>query len=162
MLQTRLRDRPLVTKLLRYSLASLAGTIAGQGSLYAFVNVADWSAVPANLTAVTIGAIPNYLINRYWTWNKRGRNHLLGEVVPFWVMTILGLLISTLFVAYAEDHWDAKWTINAASMAGFGVLWVAKFVILDRLLFATRDPDPDPNPDPDPDPDPNVGALGTS
>ena len=34
------------------------------------------------LFALAIGAIPNYLINRYWTWHQTGKNRLWGEVVP--------------------------------------------------------------------------------
>jgi putative flippase GtrA len=128
-------DRPLVRKLWRYSLTSIVGTIVGQGSLIALSAGLGWPGVPANLTAVTLGAIPNYLINRYWTWQKTGPNRLATEVLPFWIMTILGLVLSTLFVAYADDRWGTTTAIVIASTSGFALLWVAKFIVLDRLLF---------------------------
>jgi putative flippase GtrA len=127
--------RPLVRKLVRYSGASLAGTVVGQGSLLFFTAGLDWPGVPANLASVTLGAVPNYLINRYWTWQKSGPNRLATEVLPFWIMTLLGLLVSTAFVAYADHRWGTPGAILLASMSGFALLWVAKFFVLDRLLF---------------------------
>ncbi len=135
-----LLDRPLVRKLLRYSATSAIGIVFGQGSLLLLTAVAGWPGVPANVASVTIGAVPSYLMNRYWTWQKRGRNRWMAEVLPFWVMTLLGLLCSTVAVAYADHRWGTPLAISAASLAGFGVVWIAKFVVLDRWLFGVDPP----------------------
>ena len=95
----------------------------------------DWPGVPANLVSVTVGAVPNYLVNRYWTWGKKTKNRFWGEVVPFWGMTLVGLAVSTVFVAFADARWGSPLSISLASMAGFGVVWAAKFFVLDRVLF---------------------------
>jgi putative flippase GtrA len=133
-----LLDRPLVRKLFRYSLTSLAGVAVGQSTLVLCVAVLGWPGVASNLVAVSAGTVPNYLLNRYWTWQKFGRNRFFGEVLPFWTMTLLGLLLSTIAVAYADHRWGTTFAISAANLSGFGVLWVAKFLLLDRVLFATR------------------------
>ena len=127
---------PLVRKLLRYSAASVVGVTIGQSALYIFYEVLDWPAVLANLAAVTISSVPAYLINRYWVWEKTDSNSLRREVLPFWGMALLGLLLSTLLVAFADDRTDSPLIIAIANLAGFGVLWLAKFFILDRVLFA--------------------------
>lgn len=132
------RRAPLARKLVKYSAASAVGVICGQSALIFCSAVLGWPGVASNLTAVTVGAVPNYLMNRYWTWSKRGPNHLWGEVVPFWVMTLLGLLLSTWAVSYADDRWGSTFAISVANLSGFGVLWVVKFVLLDKLLFATK------------------------
>jgi putative flippase GtrA len=120
----------------KYISASLAGVAVGQSTLFFFSAVLDWKPELANLMAATFGAIPNYLINRYWTWNKRSKNHLTREVLPFWVLSIAGLLISTVFVGVAEDRWpDSQLAIQAANLSGYGVLWVLKFLVLEHLLF---------------------------
>ena len=52
--------------------------------------VLDLGGRPSNIIAVTVGSIPNYLINRAWTFNKRGAHSFTREVLPFWGMALLG------------------------------------------------------------------------
>ena len=123
-------------KAIRYSLTSVVSVIVGQSLLTFFLVVPDWSARVSNIAAVSLSAIPSYLLNRYWAWGKRGRNHLFKEVLPFWGLALLGLAFSTFTVGYAEDHISRSViVINGASLFAFGVLWVAKFVIFNEILF---------------------------
>lgn len=138
----RLTERTLVHKLAKYSAASLVGVTVGQSCLYLFYEVLDLPGIVANLLAVAISSIPAYLINRYWVWQKRDRNSLRREVVPFWGMAFLGLILSSIAVAVVDDRTDSALAIAVANMAGFGVLWVAKFIVLDKVLFAEIGRDP--------------------
>lgn len=131
-----LADRPVVRKLLRYAAASAVGVVTGQALLYLCYAVFDWPAVAANMVSVAISSIPAYLVNRYWVWKKRGRNSLRAEVIPFWLMAFLGLLLSSLLVAVVEARTESALALGLASLSGFGVLWVAKFFVLERVLFA--------------------------
>jgi putative flippase GtrA len=98
----------------------------------------------ANVIAVLCGIGPSYLGNRRWVWKRDGRGDLAGEVVPFWVLSIAGLLISTLAVARvgALSHaWPATARAIAlplANLAVFGALWCVQFVVLDRVIFHDR------------------------
>jgi putative flippase GtrA len=125
----------LRTKLARYSAASVAGFVTGQATLILCHGGLGWSGVASNLAAVTLGSVPNYLINRYWTWNRRGRNRLLTEVLPFWGFALAGLILSTWFVAMADDRWGSTLAVSLAQIAAFGSLWLVRFVFLDRLIF---------------------------
>lgn len=135
-LDTVLGRRPWIAKLAKYSTASLAGVVTSMSTLFLMLEVFDVAPVPSNITAVTIGAIPNYLINRAWTFKKRGAHSFTREVLPFWGMAILGLIISTIAVAWAAGRYDENTLIlMAANVGSFGLLWVGRFFILDRLLF---------------------------
>jgi putative flippase GtrA len=127
---------PTVRKLAKYSTASVVAVTVGQPVFWICDGLLGWDAVPA--------AVPNYLINRRWTWSQTGKNRLWGEVVPFWVMSALGLFLSLLAVNYADNRWDST-VINAiAQLAGFGVLWLAKFLILDKVMWKViHDLEPD-------------------
>ena len=138
----RLFDRALTQKLLRYGAASAVGVVVGQSCLFFLYGVLEFRAVVANVLAVAISSVPAYLINRYWVWQKRDRNDLRREVVPYWGMAFLGLLLSSIAVAVVDDGTDWPPAIAAANLGGFGVLWVAKFVILDKVLFAEIGRDP--------------------
>lgn len=117
-------------------MTSVVGVVVSQSSLLVFVNVFGWGGLVSNLASVALGTIPTYSMSRAWVWSKSGKSSFYAEVVPFWVLTLLGLLLSSLFVVFFEQNWpDNKLLINVGNIAGFGVLWVAKFFILDRMLF---------------------------
>lgn len=124
-----------IQKLVKYSAASAAGVVVGQATLIFCLEGLEWPALAANLASVTLGCIPNYTINRYWTWQQSGQNRLWGEVVPFWAMAALGAVLSMLAVAFADHQWGTTLAVAIANLAGFGVLWVAKFLVLDKLMW---------------------------
>ena len=129
-------------KLVRYSLVSVVSVAVSQVVL--FLAQFLWTARTSNIVAVCVSAIPSYWLNRAWAWGKTGKSHLMKEIVPFWGMALLGLILSTWSVDFAESHAASitasdlgqKLIVNLAALAAFGVLWVGKFVILNRVLFA--------------------------
>jgi len=136
---------PQVAKLLRYGAASAFNVVLGQILLYSAQTVAGLSAVPANVAAVSIGTIPAFLIARYWVWQKKGRSRLMKEVVPFWGLTFTGFALSTVAVWYVERRWSPPpWAINLTNLTAFGVVWVARFFVLEKVLFADEPPTDDP------------------
>lgn len=136
-IEDRLGTDALLVKLLRYGAASIVGVVTSQAVLLTCLVVLDMGAVPASIIATVVGAIPNYLVNRAWTWKKRGAHRLWGEIVPFWTMAFLGLGLSTIAVWWADRRFDGNVAaVSAANIGAFGVLWLAKFFVLDRVLFA--------------------------
>jgi len=131
-----LLEKPIVGKLLRYSMASVVGVVLGQSLLLLFYVGLDWPAWLANVVAVVISTGPVYLVNRYWVWKKKDAHSLRKEMLPFWGMALLGLALSSLFVWWVERRTDWPPAISAANLAGFGVIWVAKFLVLEKVLFA--------------------------
>jgi putative flippase GtrA len=81
------------------------------------------------------------MLNKYWVWGKSGRAHLRREVIPFWVFTVAGWGLSTGAVWLVEHHVGTPdsvlrtGAVLAASIAGFGVLWVLKYLFLDKIMF---------------------------
>ncbi len=133
-------------KLLRYAGVSVIAVICGQTPLYVFNEPLDRSAVTANILAVTLATIPSYLLNRTWVWGKTGSHSVTAELLPFWGMAFLGLVLSTLLVHLVEQQSDAWVLANLANLFAFGVLWIAKFFVLDRVLFVdTRSGDHGPS-----------------
>ena len=89
---------------LRYVATSGFGVVTTQILLFLFLHIFEWDSLPSNFTAVTIVALPAFLLNKYWVWGKRGRPHMRREVLPFWVFTVAGWALSTGAVALASDH----------------------------------------------------------
>ena len=101
--------------------------------------VLELNGTTSNLIAVTLACIPSYLLNRYWVWGKRGRNHFWREVFPFWAMAALGLVLSTILVWWVDQRTDVTVFLMAANLSAFGLLYVVKFLVLDRVLFKVAD-----------------------
>ena len=136
-------------KLVRYSMVSVISVIVSQILLLFAFGLLHWSARSSNIFAVCLSAVPSYYLNRRWAWGKTSRSHLLKEVVPFWGMALLGLIFSTWAADYAESNahqlttsdLGARLIVNLAALAAFGILWVGKFFIFNRLMFAHQ-PEP--------------------
>jgi putative flippase GtrA len=126
---------PTLQKLFKYSVASGTAVTVDVTVLVFCKALLGMPSMTSHLIAVFTSSIPNYLINRKWTWQQQGKNRLWGEVVPFWTMAVLGLILSTIFVAYASDRWDSTFATTVANLSGFGVLWVLKFLVLDKLMW---------------------------
>ncbi len=139
---------PTGRTMLKYSMVSVVSATVGQLTLaFTYGVLKLGSAVLCNLIACITGGIPAYSLNRAWSWGKRGRSSLRGELLPFALMTLAGLALSTGLVALAEDwaldaelsHAVTTAVVNAASLGGFGLVWIGKFVVLNRLLFVVRE-----------------------
>jgi putative flippase GtrA len=132
---------PTGQKFLKYSAVSVISVIINLVLLVFAFGVLGWSAAPANIFAVGVSAIPSYYLNRAWAWGKRGRSHLFKEVIPFWALAFLGLVVSTIAVHFVgknitQYHHAVQTLIVAATnIAAFGLLWIAKFIIFNELMF---------------------------
>lgn len=145
-------DTPQRRKFIRYSLVSVVSvvvTVVVQTFCYGILHFSGgWSAI----TASSIAAVPSYLLNRGWVWGKGGRSHLLKEVLPFWAMAFIGLGFSTFASSMADRvahdvttvHLYRTFIVTGSSVVAFGVLWVLKFVIFNKILFVHREAELDP------------------
>ena len=149
-LVARLRDlqRAHGLRALKYASVSVVGVAVTQILLiicyqptFGFQMTAGW----ANFTAVSGASIPAYMLNRQWVWNKTGRHSVRREVLPFWGISLLGLLISTVAVSFVSRQWDSQLAISGTNIASFGVLWVGKYLFLDSIMFRPNEPAPTPN-----------------
>ncbi len=126
-------------KLLRYTGVTCINVINGLLLLFFFHGVLGWPGITANAAAVTISTIPSYLLSRRWVWEQTGPNSMSTEVAPFWAMAFLGLIVSTLLVGWASAQFDLQFIVYAANLASFGVLWVMKFFVLEKLMWKSDD-----------------------
>ena len=124
-------------------MVSVIAVIVSQTALGILYGGFHWTARSANITSATISAIPSYYLNRRWAWGKTGRSHFWKEVVPFWTLAFMGLAFSTWTAdaaeSYAADHIQNHLFNTAFVMGGalfaYGVLWIGKFILFNKLIF---------------------------
>lgn len=124
-----------LAKLIRYAAVAFVMVPVGLALFWVFLEVVELRPLVANLTATAIATVPNYILNRYWVWNKRGANSIKREIAPFWAMAFLGVLLSTIMVAIAEQFTDVSFVFLAVNFFSFGLVWVLKFFVLEKFLF---------------------------
>ena len=133
-----------LTLLLRYGLVSIINIALGQGLLLVGYRVMRWSVVVANVFATAVAAGPAYMLSRRWVWRVTTKSHVLQEVLPFWGLMLAGLGLS---VASADslravaprliqDRAGATIVVLGGALVAYGVIWIARFVVLDRYMFA--------------------------
>ncbi len=131
-------------RLLRYATVSAVTTVISLGMLYVFFRVLKvGSAARANILATAIATVPSYYFNRTWAWGKSGKSHLMREVIPFWVIAFVSLVLSTLAVGFAaheahhitRSHTGVTVLVELANLFTYGVLWIGKYVLFTKVLF---------------------------
>jgi len=133
-------------KVIRYMLASVFNTVLGMGLLAIGFDIFGLSAFVANLCAVLLGTGPMYMVNRRWVWRITGRSQFYAEIVPFWVLTLAGWLLSSGAVVLASRLGSSlnmgrgaqTALVVSGAMVAYILLWVVRFLVLDRTVFAPR------------------------
>ncbi len=132
----------------RYLAVSIINIFNSQALLYIANSIWGWPGGWANVFAAILASIPAYLLSRAWVWEKRGGHSMRREVLPFWVITFVGLVVSSVAAALADRQFGAGLLVNVASLGAYFIVWVAKFVLLDHLF--SQDPQDDELIDGDP------------
>jgi putative flippase GtrA len=130
-------------KLWRYAAVSVVSTVTTLVLLYIFFRGFHLRVFWANVLATAIATVPSFYLNRNWAWGKSGRSHVTREIIPFWVIAFIGLVLSTWAVDAGDrlaHHLNAGHTVETlmvlgANFATYAVIWVGKFILFNKVLF---------------------------
>lgn len=136
------RGSPLLSKLLRYAGGSVVATVSSELAFVLVYGVLHAPTVWASVLGWLAGAIPNYWLNRRWTWQRTERATLRGEVVPYVAIIALTLLLATLATGAADAGLrgtDVSASLRTLLVAGvflgvYVVVFALRFLMLDRLF----------------------------
>jgi putative flippase GtrA len=139
----RMAGTPEGLKLIKYTTVSAISALTSIVVLTVVYGVLQlWSPVVSTLFANIVAGVPSYLLNRRWVWGKSGRSHWWREVLPFWVMSLTGIGFALVTATLAKDfatahhlhHLTRTILVVGANIAAFAVVWLLKFMILNRLF----------------------------
>jgi putative flippase GtrA len=134
---------PLGQKLIRYCLGSVVTTIISFAVLSVSYGVLHlWGAVADTVLANVVATVPGYWLNRTWTWGRTGRSDPWREVVPYWVLSLLGIGISMataeLAGSLARSHHlhalAATALVDGANLVAWSGVFVGKYLLFDRMF----------------------------
>jgi putative flippase GtrA len=134
-------------RLLKYASVSLISTGVTQVVLFLTYHVFTiGTAIECNVIATACASVPAYYLNRTWTWGKSGRSDIWREVLPFWSISFVGLVLSTVAVGIAAHNADRiahgslqrALIVNCANLLTYAVIWSGRYMIFNRYLFGDR------------------------
>ncbi len=155
----RLAQTPDGLKVIRYTTVSIISALTSLVILTIVFGVFRlWTEVYSTLFANVMAGFPSYFLNRRWVWQKGGRSHLWREILPFWVMSLTGIGFALVTASWAHDYANAHHLhhlartvlVAAANVSAFGILWLFKFIILNRLFAQIADAELGAEGQPDP------------
>ena len=137
------RDTPEAKHLLKYTMVSVISTIVSFGVLFLVFGVLKlWGQIASTVFANAVATLPSYYLNRKWVWGKGGRSHLTKEIIPFWSLSAIGIAVSIggaalarhLSVTHHLSHLDQTALVLLANLMSFGVFWILKFMIFNKMF----------------------------
>lgn len=141
-----------IPRFARYAGVSLLATGLAQVGLFIGYGVLRWPVASAVSFSLAVSVGPAYLLNRRYVWPDTANSEgAFGEAMGFLLVALLGSLTTLLIVWMAvrtagivtSNHVTLSLVANAASILATGAVWLARYVVLDRVLFAPRSSAPD-------------------
>jgi putative flippase GtrA len=135
-------DNEVLGKKLRYAGVSMVFVPIGQG-LIQLVGLWLDDYATATLVVMVIIMVPSFFVNKHFVWRVTSSENLRRQVLVFCVVMTLSFALAAFF-SYIVDAATAGETtpirgtaVFLAQLLGFGIVWIGRYVFLDRWLFKT-------------------------
>ncbi len=144
---------PQGRKQLRYAGVSLVFVPVGQVLVQFFHWALGWPDPLCVLVTAVILTVPNYLANKIYVWKYTAKENIRTQVLVFWVAAMLGTAFAMAFVTVADaitvnsNEVVQALALFCSQLLGYGIVWVARYVFLDKWLFKVANHDLEPTPE---------------
>jgi putative flippase GtrA len=140
-------------KQLRYALVSVVFVPLGQVFVQLFYWLLKWPEPVCVLVTAVLLTVPNYYANKLYVWRYSDRERIKTQILVFWVAAMLGTAFAMGFVWIAgRITRNSPEIVHAlglfcAQLLGYGIVWVGRYVFLDKWLFKMTHQDAEPTPE---------------
>ena len=134
-----------MTRFLRYAVGSGLATLTSAAVFALVYRVLDEGPRLASIAAFLAGAVVNFTSNRFWAWQRRRRPGLGRDALLYAAVAVVSALAATgvtslTHAALADADPDRRAVLVEVSyFATYAGLFLLKFLVLDRLVFHTKD-----------------------
>lgn len=136
--------KPLHARVVKYALGSVVAFISGNVA-FMLLYVAGTSTTVCSVGGFIAAAIPNWILNRRWAWQRHGRPP--ARQVVGYILVSIGVLVATSAVtgwtnaqvqSLPNHHGLRLLIVTASYVAVTVVLFVVKFAIYEYWVFSER------------------------
>lgn len=141
----RARQSAFVGKITRYAIGSAVALITSV-VVFALLYVMGVGTTGCSIIAFVAGAVPNWILNRRWAWQIRGRVAFPREIVGYVVISMVALVSSSAGTGWTQTqvqgipahHGIRVILVTGAYVAVQAILFVAKFLVYEHWVFYGR------------------------
>ena len=133
-----------LARFLRYAVGSGLATLTSAVAFALVYRGLDQGPRVATGAAFLAGAVVNFTTNRFWAWKRRARRGLGRDVLSYATLAIAAALAAAAATSATHallrdaDPNRRAVLVEASYFATYALLFVVKFVVLDRLVFRSR------------------------
>lgn len=127
--------QPARSRATRFLGTTVVTASLGQVLILVFYRGFGWPALFANAVAVIVVAIVGFLLSIRFVWTDSRDDSRRSQMAAYLVISLIGLVISTLTVKFVTERVDQWFAANAGSFLGYGLAWMLRFLVLDRFVF---------------------------
>ena len=141
----RITGSPVYGRITKFAISSAfaAGTSA---VVFPVLYVLGASTTACTILAFLAGAIPNWTLNRRWTWRVEGRVAVGREIFAYVVLSASTLLALSLATGWTDrqvqeipaHHGVRVLLVTASYFAVLAVLYAARFFVYEHWIFSGR------------------------
>ena len=135
---------PALLKLWRYGAGSIVAFLTSVFAVYACFSWLGFGATTSAVVAFFAGAVPNWILNRRWAWQQRGREGVGRETTLYVLVSVVSLVASTAVTKVAAveaegvSHVVKDLLVTGSYTFSIVVLTGLKYFAYDRLVFIDR------------------------
>ncbi len=140
-----LRQRVLQKRVARFAISSMvaAGTSA---IVFPVLYVLGASTTACSIAAFAAGAIPNWTMNRRWTWKVEGRVAFGREIIAYVLVSASTLIVLSLVTGWTHQkvqsipagHGIRVALVTASYFGVLAVLYGLRYLLYERWIFSGR------------------------
>jgi putative flippase GtrA len=131
----------------RFAAGTVVSTACSQLTFVLLFGVVQAGVTVSGAAAFLAGAVPNFVIHRFWTWRRSGPVEMRRELLPYLAVIAFSGLVATglttgvdyLVGNALQDHVVHTAVIAIVYSLSYLPLFVLKFALLDRLVFGCDD-----------------------
>jgi putative flippase GtrA len=141
----RLRRNILERRVARFAISSMVAATTS-AVVFPILYVLGFSTTVCSVTAFIAGAIPNWTMNRRWTWKVEGRVAFGREIVAYVVISASTLILLSLATAWTHRHVQGipaghgirAALVTATYFAVLALLYGVRFFLYQSWIFSGR------------------------
>jgi putative flippase GtrA len=140
-----LRRHPLRGRVTRFAISSLAAATTS-AIVFPILYVLGASTTACSIVAFFAGAIPNWTLNRRWTWKVEGRVAFGREIFAYLVISGSTLVALSAATGWTDDlvkgipahHGVRVVLVTASYFAVLALLYGVRFFLYEHWIFSGR------------------------
>jgi putative flippase GtrA len=139
----RLRQLVLERRIARFAISSLFAATTS-AVVFPILYVLGASTTACSVTAFAAGAIPNWTLNRRWTWKVEGRVAFGREILAYVVISASTLIVLSLATAWTHQqvqsipagHGIRVLLVTGSYFAVLALLYGVRFFLYQHWIFS--------------------------